>query len=421
MNAFRSPEDAMKADGVEFHAFKPESRAGWLAQCQVDRQGELRGNLFNAVTALREDPALRDLLGFDEMLRAVILIKPVPSSGHALSGARPITDEDVSAIQLALQQRGLEKVSRDTAFQAVLMRARERSFHPVRDYLNGLRWDGKPRLATWLHTYLGAERNEYSAGIGSMFLIAMVARIFEPGCKADYMLVLEGKQSAMKSTACAVLGGQWFSDNLPSVGGDDVRLAQHLRGKWLIEVAEMSAMNKAETNDLKAFVSRKVEQFIPKYGRAEVHEPRQCLLIGTTNKAEYLRDETGGRRFWPVRVADALDVAALKRDRDQLFAEAVSLYRDGVEWWPSRDFEAEHIRAEQEDRFEADPWEPAVAEWLAHKDKVTAIEVLRGAVCLETGKIGQREQRRVSAILERLGWERRRTKAERWWVKGDRR
>jgi predicted P-loop ATPase len=283
------------------------------------------------------------------------------------------------------------------------MRAHERAFHPVREYLDSVVWDENPRLGKWLSTYLGAEHTPYTEGIGTMFWVALVARIYEPGCKADYMVVLEGPQGARKSTTCANIGGEWYSDNLPDVTtGKDV--SQHLRGKWLIEIAELSAMGRAESTQLKAFISRAVERYRPSYGRQEVIEPRQCIFIGTTNKEAYLRDETGGRRFWPVKVG-YVDTSALAGDRDQLFAEAVHLYYDGFRWWPDDVFEREHIAPQQEARFEADAWEVTIRNYLDGKTKVTGVgEVAQLALGFDTPKIGTADQRRITAVMERLGW-----------------
>jgi predicted P-loop ATPase len=274
----------------------------------------------------------------------------------------------------------------------------------VRDYIEGIQWDGQKRAGVWLTTKLGAELTDYTAAIGRMFLIAMVARIYEPGCKCDHMMVLEGPQGAMKSSACAVLGGSWFSDALPEVsGGKDV--SQHLRGKWLLEVGEMHAMGRTETTLLKSFITRQVEKYRPSYGRFEVEEPRQCVFIGTTNREAYLRDESGGRRFWPVKTG-TIDIDGLAEDRNQLFAEAFHLYRLGEPWWPDRTFEQQHIKQEQETRFEADAWEESIADFIATRTKVTIGEIAQAGLHFDKSKIGTADQRRIAAILELLGWHR---------------
>lgn len=391
----------------------------WKEGWQVNDKGSPRSNLANALHALRNAPELADALSRDDMLRADMLERPVPQSLVPHSGLRPIRDVDVTAVQEWLQRAGLSSVTKDTTHQAVQGRASERAYHPVRDYLTGLRWDGRKRLDMWLSYYLGAEDSPYVRGIGRMFLIAMAARVLKPGCKADYMLVLEGLQGARKSTACMILAGAWFSDSLPDLRGGGKDVAQHLNGKWLIEVAEMSALDKAEAAALKAFITRTTERYRPSFGRAEVIEPRQCVFIGTTNKEAYLRDETGGRRFWPVKVG-TIDTDSLAHDRDQLFAEAVAAFRAGEKWWPDSEFEREFIKPEQDARYEADAWEQAVADYVAGKSKVTILDVAVHGLGFDKPKIGTADQRRISAALERVGWSRgaRAHGGVRQWTKG---
>lgn len=402
---------------MSVHTLNTETH--WLKRCLCSDTGKLLPVVANALEALRSDPAVQDAVAFDEMLRAPVLLHEV---GKTISfppfDRRPLIDNDVVDFQTWIQRAGLRRISKETVRDAINVRAVENSYHPVRDYLELLQWDRTPRLNVWLTTKLGAELTPYTQAVGRMFLIALVARIYSPGCKADYMPILEGPQGELKSSACAALGGAWFSDNLPDVtAGKDV--SQHLRGKWLIEVSEMHAMSRAEAALLKAFVTRTTERYRPSYGHMEVIEPRQCTFIGTTNKTTYLRDETGGRRFWPIKCG-GIDLDGLADDRDQLFAEAVEAYRVGETWWPDRTFEKEHMMPQQAPRYEADVWEENIATYIGTKERVTVGQVAHEALHIETSQIGTADQRRIATALEQLGWRRQPQcwDGKRWWSKG---
>lgn len=397
--AMDNPIKAIDDDGSNYLG-KSEKDASFETDCIRTDRGDPIQNLANANLLLQS--ALPRIVAYDQMACTTILMQSARNETNF--APRPITDVDVGFIQERLQHLGLSRVSTLTTHLAIDMRAAACAYHPVRRYLENLRWDGVPRLNDWLPRYLGAETSDYARCVGRLFLISMPARIFQPGCKADHMLILEGDQGALKSTACQILAAEWFSDGLPDVSvGKDASM--HLRGKWLIEVGEMHAMSRADTAQLKAFLSRTIERYRPSYGRKEVIEPRQCVFIGTTNRKVYLQDGTGGRRFWPIRTG-AIDIAALKRDRDMLLAEAVMQYRDGAAWWPDKDFESSVIAPQQEARYEGDAWEETIANFLKTQTKVTVGGVARDALRITDDRIGTHDQRRITAILEHLGWER---------------
>jgi hypothetical protein len=372
----------------------------WLDDCPKGDTMKPLPVLASVLVGLRADYA--DHFAYDEMRRAAVFRVT----------KKPVTDADIVKFQERFQLAGLKRIGKEPVCDGIDLHARENSFHPIRDYLDGLKWDGTPRLKTWTRAYLGAEDTAYNSAVGEMFLISMVARVMKPGCKVDHMLVLEGEQASMKSTACRVLAGDdHFSDNLPDLENKDS--SQHLRGKWLIEVAEMHAFDKATSTRLKSYISRQEERYRPSHGRLEVHEPRQCVFIGTTNKEAYLRDETGGRRFWPVRTGK-IDIDALRRDRDQLFAEAKVLFDNGTPWWPDREFEKTHIMPEQEERYEADPWEEAIRGAVEMKSRVTIGEIA-GQLGIGTAQMNKTHQLRIINTLTTMGFKPGRTNSGRYY------
>src|SRR5262249_24389043 len=394
------------------------TRIDWRKLSIKGEGGALLPIVQNAHLALVHDPVLCGAVAYDEMLCAPVLCQAIGQPQAVINPLRAFTDEDLIELQRYLQRAGLKRIGGDTVRDAMREYARHfRAFHPVRDYLDGLTWDKQPRLDAWLTIYLGADDNRYTRGIGRLFPISMVARIYKPGCKADHMLVLEGPQGILKSTACGVLGGQWFSDALPDlISGKDAQ--QHLRGKWVIEVPEMHAMNRAEATLLKSFITRTIERYRPPFGRLEVFEPRQCVFVGTTNLDAYLRDSSGGRRFW-LALCGTINIQLLARERDQLLAEAVVRFREDQPWWPDKTFEQDVIAPEQEARYEADAWEDAIRTYLATQIKVTVHQVARDGLHIETARLSRADQNRIMAALTLAGWSRsdRGHGGVRWWSK----
>lgn len=301
--------------------------------------------------------------------------------------------------------------------------ARENTFHPVRDYLEGLRWDGQPRINTWLVEYGGAvddtvkseadDSLSYHEAVSSIPLMAAVKRIYEPGCKYDEMLVIESpRQGTDKSGALRALcpNESWFTDDLP-LNLKSQQLIEASLGKWIVEASDLSGKRKTEIEQLKAMMSRQVDgPARMAYAHKPVERPRHFIFVGTTNSEAYLNDPTGARRFWPVKVK-RFDVAALRRDRDQLWAEAVARVRAGE---PIRMPEALwNIAAkEQEKRREIDPWEDTLRAALLNITPSSdgRRRVSASALWMALGILTDRQDRagalRISQIMQRLGFTR---------------
>ena len=378
-------------------------------------KGAVKPILANAITALELSPEWQEVLGFNEFIGATVALRPPPWMGTSPEWQPTAwVDRDDLLIAEWLQHQQV-CVGAELAAQAVQVVAGRNSFHPVRDYLDGLDWDGTPRLDNWLVTYLGAVTNPYVRAVGRRFLISAVARIYEPGCKADCALILEGPQGTLKSTALKVLSDPWFTDEIADFGSKDA--AEQTVGTWFIEVAEMGALRLAEVTKIKAFMSRAVDRFRPAYGRRVVEHKRQLVFAGTVNGDDYLRDETGGRRFWPVPVG-VIDIDRLSDARDQIWAEASEAYRAGEPWWLETDALRGLAEEQQRQRFMGDPWFDLVRARIENTNRegeplggsppssVSVSEILEHVIGLKPGAWKQKDQNRVAAILKDLKWKR---------------
>ena len=292
----------------------------------------------------------------------------------------------------------------------------EARHHPLREHLRALQWDGVSRLDDWLIRHLGAEDDPdgLHRAYGRKWLISAIARAMNPdgASKVDTMLVLEGRQGLKKSAVFEIIAGrqEWFTDNL----GDITTKAawENMQGVWIVELAELSSVTKADVDALKGFMSRKADPFRPAYGFVAKPHLRQCVFGGTVNPGSngYLKDETGARRFWCVECGVGwddtreIDVAALRAERDQLLAEAVVHYDKGEIWYLD-DQKLQRAQAvSASSRYEADLWQDAIEDYLSDKHVTKIPDILEEALKFAKKDCEPRESRRVGAILRVLKW-----------------
>jgi predicted P-loop ATPase len=379
-------------------------RVDWRVDLILTPTKTPKAILANALTALCKAPEWQGVLAYDEFALVTKLMKAPPWLANEGNSWTPQvwTDRDDVLTANWLQHHEIcvnEKVAA-TAVEAV---AKDAAFHPIQDYLTGLEWDGTKRIESFAASYLGAEAKPYHDAVSRCLFIAGVARILRPGCKADYVPIFEGVQDKGKSTAIELLFAPWFSDDLAELGSKDA--AMQVRVAWGIEIAELASMSRADIDKAKAFITRKVDRFRPSYGRRVIEVPRQSVFVGSTNADAYLKDETGGRRFWPVRCDGAIDLKAIERDRDQFWAEAVTLFKAGTPWWFTNSTIITAAREEQADRYVEDPWQESIAKYLALQESVSTDDVLM-SIGVDKARWTRSDQMRVGACLKVLGWER---------------
>jgi putative DNA primase/helicase len=394
---------------------KPPKRDDrWQRQLLLSEKGSLKPCFTNAVTILQGDLRWRGVLAFNDLIEAPVCLKP--PRWHALDAPKKVeagtwTDEDTLCLASWLARTYGLLLSPASVDDAVRVVAHTKRFHPVVDWLHGLKWDRKKRLDTWLVRHAHAEDTEYVRRLSAMWMISAVARAIEPGCKVDHVIVFEGPQGVGKSSMIAALceDPAWFLETSTEIGKLDSY--QVLLGKWIVEFAELDAFSRTEMSRVKAYLSTKVDTFRQSYGRRTKNFPRRVVFAGTTNAQDWLKDEEG-RRFWPVWLPQRVDVKAIARERAQLFAEAYARYKKGEQWHLEEKKAIAVFAKEQDGRRQTHPWEQLVAKWLA-KDVKLALRGVTTADALdqlgiEPSRRTPGEEQAIGRVLRALRWGRRR-------------
>lgn len=376
------------------------------------------------INCLEKLPELREVLGFDELRNSVQCRQAWP-----WPYAKPGEIRNADALLLGKHLTdvyGLPSISKAALEEAMQTVANTRPFHPIRDMLVGLQWDGRPRLDRWLIHVLGEKPDtlrpalaEYLRLVGRFWILGMVYRVMEPGCKFDYCPVLEGSGGLRKSTLVEVLcGSQYFSDT-PFEVGRGKEAQEQVQGLWLYEIAELTHFSKSEVGAIKAFISAKVDRYRVAYGTTVESFPRQCVLVGTTNEDTYLRDRTGNRRFWPVPVRQQINTEWVAKYRAQLLAEAFVLYQQGAVYTPTADEEERLFKPMQESRLvetavesellhvlTREPGNGTLAQSVNNLTDFVTMAQLTLALGVDAAKSTAGLQSQISGWLKHEGWER---------------
>lgn len=324
----------------------------WMAELDRDRRGTVRSTVSNIIRVLEHDPALAGHLWHDMFSGFVLVRDGLPWDRNA----RQWGDRDDANLRVYLDERyditGKDKIK--DAKDAVLTRHR---IHPIKEYLEGLKWDGVERLDRLIIDYMGAADTELNRAMTRKHFAAAVARVMHPGCKYDYCLSVQGPEGMGKSTLFNIMGGEWFNDSLITTEGRSGM--EQLRGAWIIELAELSSIKRSDVEQVKNYITRREDIYRAAYGTVVERHPRQCVFCGTTNESYFLKGDTGNRRFWVISLDTSLRryddyESALRADRDQLWAEAVQRWREGERLYLPRELEEQARERQAEYNDDAD-------------------------------------------------------------------
>lgn len=357
---------------------------------QRTASGKIVSNVKNAATVLAQQTTLR--IAHDEFDERVWVKWPEDIT------ARPLSDEDITRVRIELQGLGMETMAAESVHSAIQLIARRNPVNRVADWLNSLIWDHTRRLSLLMPRGFGTAADRYHIRAGRNLLLSMVARALQPGCQVDEALVLEGVQGSFKSSALRIIGGEYFKELTADPRTKDFE--QQLHGVWLGEFAELNALRRAEDiSRLKQFITCRVDHYRAPYAREVRDYPRRVVLCGSTNEAEWIHDPTGGRRFIPVEVG-RINLEWLQENREQLFAEAVALYKAGRKWWV---YPRQETLAKQEARTPEDPWATPVRAYLQGRSEIRdTSEVLTHVLGVPLERQSKTHQMRVGQILRSL-------------------
>ena len=419
-----------------------EENADWLAEMDVDRKGNYLATPKNVDLVLKNDPNLKRCFAYDTFndRKALLRLPPWRMEGDTEMFIR---DDDEANLRLYLSKEPWGLEGKQKIADALDVICRENAFHPVREYFNGLTWDGIPRLDTLFIDYLGAEDTELNRLITRIAFTAAVYRTYEPGTKYDQIVVLVGTQGCGKSTIIErmAINQKWFSSSMPSPDKPE-DAARHLRGKFIIEVGELVGFKKAEVEAIKNFLSKTADDFHAHYGKNDVHRPRQCIFFASTNEEQFLRDSSGERRYWPIKTCVIQPKYNVWEDLTpdivgQIWAEAIQHYRERMQLLLPIEL-SDALHTVQEEYKKVDEWQGIIEEFLNTKlpsdwskrnnqqkrdyffqqdalsaegvilrDKVCIAEILNECNALGIkGTPGQIEKNRISAVMKNTeGWE----------------